>query len=187
MWSSDVSFGQQVGACNPRRPTGVDRRTTCTQRWRTGRRFDRDEVSQSWLASWITSAGQSASASTGGSGGMPWPLWRLECWSVWGGWEGRASVAFLWQAKKPIVVFFPSHLLRNKTKHFKHNYSLFTAGLWYPTSNVFGQLCAAVLLRLVDHDRRSRVLPNPGRDEPRLPHLWCLLYAGLLHVSGLVS
>lgn len=46
--------------------------------------------------------------------------------------------------------------------------------------------CAAVLLWLVDHDRCSCVLPNPGEDEPRLPHMRRLLDPGLLHVSELV-
>lgn len=47
------------------------------------------------------------------------------------------------------------------------------------------RLSAAVLLRVVDHDRRGRVLPQPGADEPRLPHLRRLLHPGLLHVREL--
>lgn len=65
--------GRQVSVGGPPAPR---------RRRRTARRFDRDWSRQSWLASWITSAGQSASASTGGSGGTPWPPWWLECWSV---------------------------------------------------------------------------------------------------------
>lgn len=45
------------------------------------------------------------------------------------------------------------------------------------------RLFAAVLYRLVDHDRRGGHLPVPGADEPRLPHMWCLLHLSVLHVS----
>ncbi len=73
-----------------------------------------------WLASWITSAGQSGNASTGGRGGTPWRLLSLEFWSValereWlNDWKRCYSVSFLecvkclWDCIKNTLIIPPS-------------------------------------------------------------------------------
>ena len=64
-------------------------------------------------------------------------------------------------------------------------YSLFSSSFSCNHTPHMSSLCrpVPVLHRLVDHDRRSGDVSDPGADEPRLPHVWRLLHHSFLHVS----
>lgn len=91
--------------------SGAWRRTASpAQRRITGKEGGGHDECRRWLASWITSAGQSGSASTGGRGGTRWRLLSLEFWSVgqhreWlNDWLSRGWVSCIWSVSPNLFV-----------------------------------------------------------------------------------